>query len=114
MKDVQYCVVLREGENKELKHWVWVSRECVEEVFDTFFAYNPNLEHYRDGWCGGPLRLDSGAEAEFMGFKKGFGKGKRIGSLEIVTKDESSANQLAKDFRLPLPFPNYKTFTSDI
>jgi len=99
--EYQYCVVLKEGKDAGLKHYVWVGKATIDKFFENF--------EFGDG-------CNSAAD---MGHIIGQGKSKirdkihyvkgQVGSLLFDCQNEYTANKCAQYFKLPLPFLNTKT-----
>lgn len=98
--EYQYCVVLREDEDKGIKHYVWVSEEQIQNIFDSCKFDNNGEVFMHMGHIAGQ---NKGEKADEVYFNK-----KKISSLEIRAENQETANKCAEYFKLPLPFPDYE------
>ena len=95
--EYQYCVVLTEGKDAGLKHYVWASEEQILDA-----------RSFLKRKCNVISLFDSDVE---VGFKKHndivacFDE-EKIGSLKFLVCSEDLGNLAVKGTRLPLPFPN--------
>lgn len=98
MEEVQYCVVLEEGPDKGLKHYVWASKEQIKEAMRV-------LEDNADN-----LSLDCIVETTvFKHFNTiAYFDKYKIGSLIFSVYNRDLGNWVAGETKLPLPFPEIK------
>lgn len=95
----QYCVELTEGKDAGLEHYVWASEKQIRKAMDILMDELDTI----------PLE---GSNFEGL-FRKHpniiacFNK-EKIGSLKFLVYGKYLANFVAKETRLPLPFPKYK------
>lgn len=91
--EYQYCVILTDGENKELKHYFWASKEEIEEVIRTIIVRMP-----------GSIGQDDCDEDRFV--YKGIVNGtdyeiafnpKKVGSLEFRVRDVKLVNDIISE-----------------
>jgi len=94
--EFQYCVVLREGKDAGLKHYVWASEEQIRNAMSTV-EEKSNCKEFPK------IRFGHSAAVSFKSYSKDKGL---IGSLELEAEHEEKANELADYLSLPIPFPN--------
>lgn len=98
MDEVQYCIILNQGLDAGLKHYVWVSKEKIERVFDSYGFDNYGEVHVDLSIIAGNKKGEVLAKACF--------NNRRIGSLEIKASSKEEANKCAKGLGLGIPFDN--------
>jgi len=86
----QYCIILRNGNNKGIKHYFWVPKFAIQRIFD---KPSLNLKYPKHGVYLGHISGCKGDEVEY--------NNKRTGSLEIRAGTKESANKCAEYLKLP-------------
>jgi len=84
--DYQYCAILKNEKDDELKHYVWASEEQINHAKDIL------KKQKKDDFYSVPNdELKNNTNL-----------------VEIAAINEENANGLAEVLGLPLPFPNHK------
>ena len=96
--EYQYCVKLREGNNKGLRCYIWASKKQIEHIFNSCAFGDKTI-------------IEMG---HIVGQKKGeitdkcYVDKKRFGGLVFECQNEETANKCAEYLKLPQPFIKHK------
>ena len=93
--EYQYCIVLTEGKDAGLKHYVWASEKQIRKAMDILVDELDAIPLDGSNFEG-LLRKPPNISACF--------NKEKIGSLEFYVNNEPLANFVAEETGLPLPF----------